>query len=56
MWKRGLSPIPHLIVKSNNLHNMKKVYTKPSTEEIKIQAPQVLVGSDVIPEWGELFN
>ena len=34
---------------------MKKTYIKPNTDEIKVQAPQVLVGSE-IPEWGDLFN
>ena len=50
---RGQSPIPH----SKKKQNMKKTYIKPSTEEIKIQAPQVLVGSEEIPlEWGDLLG
>ena len=51
MWNWRQSPFPHFKKKQN----MKKTYIKPSTEEIKIQAPQVLVGSE-IPEWDNLFN
>ncbi len=53
MWNWGQSPFPH----SKKKQNMKKTYIKPSTEEIKIQAPQVLVGSEEIPlEWGDLLG
>lgn len=34
---------------------MKKTYSKPCTEVIKIQAPQVLIGSE-IPVWDNEFG